>query len=127
MSNKRILNVGQCGFDNGNISRMLHKHFSAEVTAADSKEEALDLARREQFDLVLVNRQLDADGSSGLDIIRALQANDSLKQLPVMLVSNYEDAQKEAVTLGALPGFGKSALEHPQTVSRIAAVLQATV
>jgi hypothetical protein len=32
--------------------------------------------------------------------------------VPVMLVSNYENAQAEAQAVGALPGFGKADLLH---------------
>jgi hypothetical protein len=41
-----------------------------------------------------------------------------------MLVSNYADAQRDAVGRGALPGFGKSALRQPETLSRLAEVLK---
>ena len=44
--------------------------------------------RAGEFDLVLVNRVLDADGSSGLDLIRAIKADPDLANVPVMLVSN---------------------------------------
>ncbi len=40
-----------------------------------------------------------------------------------MLVSNYEDAQQDAVARGALPGFGKAALRQPETRNRLAAIL----
>ncbi len=36
-----------------------------------------------------------------------------------MLVSNYADAQKEAVEAGALPGFGKADLGDGQTHERL--------
>ncbi len=121
---KPVLSIGQCAMDHGNIARMMEKQLGAEVTGADSKKQALDEARQEKFDLVLVNRLLDNDGSPGLDIIRSFKDDAELKKLPIILVSNYEDAQKEAVALGALPGFGKAALEQPQTVLRIKAALE---
>jgi hypothetical protein len=40
-----------------------------------------------------------------------------------MLVSNYADAQQQAETAGALPGFGKSSLRTPETRERLRAVL----
>jgi two-component system chemotaxis response regulator CheY len=116
---KRILSIGQCFADHGAISRMFQGHFGAEVTPADSASEALALLRRERFDLVLVNRILDADGSSGLDIIRDVKADAALQAVPVMLVSNYDDAQRQAVAAGAAPGFGKAALSQPQTLARL--------
>ena len=39
--------------------------------------------------------------------------------MPVMLVSNYEDSQRQAVLAGAAPGFGKSALGQSQMIDRL--------
>ena len=41
----------------------------------------------------------------------------------MMLVSDKPDAQAEAVAKGALPGFGKAGLRHPETAQRIRAAL----
>jgi two-component system chemotaxis response regulator CheY len=123
MATRRVLSVGQCGADHGSISRTLQRAFGAEVVAAHSPAEALRRLRAESFDLVLVNRVLDADGSSGLDLIRAVRADEGLGGVPVMLVSNYEDAQEEAVAAGAAPGFGKAALGQPHMLGRVKAFL----
>ncbi len=109
----RILDVGQCGLDHGSISRHLTRAYHAEVADASTAAEALKTLRAGKFDLVLVNRLLDRDGSPGLDLIRALKADPDLADLPVMLVSNYPEAQREAQSLGALPGFGKADLRSP--------------
>lgn len=121
MASKRILSVGQCGADHAGISRMISAHFQAEVIPCDSAAEALARIARESFDLVLVNRILDADGSEGIDLIKALK--EAAPQVPVTLVSNHEDAQRDAVAAGALPGFGKSALGQPQTIARLRVLL----
>jgi CheY-like chemotaxis protein len=112
MDKPRILSVGQCSFDHSSMVRHLGKSYGAEVTGADTKGQALASLRAGEFDLVLVNRVLDADGSSGLDLIRAIKADSELAGVPVMLVSNYENAQAEAQAVGALPGFGKADLLH---------------
>jgi len=39
--------------------------------------------------------------------------------VPIMLVSDYEEAQDAAVASGALRGFGKSQLYEPQTIELI--------
>ena len=123
MAAKRVLSAGQCAADNWSISRFIRKHFDAEVLTADSAAEALDKLRAGRFDLVLVNRVFDADGSSGMEVIKEMHADRELQAIPVMLVSNYEDPQREAVELGAAPGFGKAALGQPQTVARLKAFL----
>jgi two-component system chemotaxis response regulator CheY len=43
-----------------------------------------------------------------------------------MLVSNYADAQREAMSLGALPGFGKAGLNDASTNTRLQEILGKT-
>src|SRR5436309_7219217 len=122
---KRVLSLGQCGADHGSISGVLRDQFRAEVTAARTLEDALAKLRQGGFDLVLVNRVLDYDGRSGFDFIDRMKRDEQLRGVPVMLVSNFEDAQEEAVARGALPGFGKAALRQPETLERLGAALGA--
>ena len=112
MDSPRILSVGQCSFDHASISRHLGKSYGAEVAGADTIGGALVTLRAGEFDLVLVNRVFDGDGTPGVDLIRAIKADPDLADIPVMLVSNYQDAQAEATALGALPGFGKADLRR---------------
>ena len=119
MSKKRILNVGQCGLDHGNISATLERLFDADVMAAEDTPDALSQLRQYSFDLVLVNRLMDLSGAPGMELIRKMQEDAILRNVPIMLVSNYEDAQQEAVAAGALPGFGKAALDTAPTAERI--------
>ena len=124
MTGKRVLSVGQCSADHGQIIRALQP-FNVEIVSADSTEEALAELRAGVFALVLVNRVLDADGASGMDLVKRLKGDVGLRSLPVMLVSNYEDAQQEAVQAGALPGFGKAALRGPMVAERVRPYLEA--
>ena len=41
-----------------------------------------------------------------------------------MLVSNYADAQREAVEAGAEPGFGKASLGRPEMLGKIRPILE---
>ncbi len=116
---KRVLSVGQCFADHSAISRVLRDSFDAEVVSADSARQTLEQLRQETFALVLVNRVFDADSSSGLELIRAVKADEQLRAVPIALVSNYEDAQAQAVQMGALPGFGKAALGQPHMLARV--------
>jgi len=117
MSAKRVLSVGQCQADHGRLAATLRRSLGVEVVPADDAAEALRRLSEEKFDLVLVNRVFDADGASGLEFIR--QLTKGAAPAPVMLVSNYEDAQQEAVAAGALPGFGKAALGDPATADAL--------
>jgi DNA-binding NtrC family response regulator len=122
MTSPRILSVGQCGFDSASIERLFKHDFSAEVESVDTGRDALGRLQAENFDLILVNRRLDGDGSSGVALLEQLHAQSP--DVPMMLVSDKPDAQAEAVAKGALPGFGKAALRHPETTQRIRAALK---
>jgi two-component system chemotaxis response regulator CheY len=121
---KRVLSVGQCFADHSAITSVLRSAFGAEVFATDSAQQALEQLRQDEFALVLVNRVLDADGSSGLELIRALKADEQTREVPVMLVSNYENAQEQAVQAGATAGFGKAALGQPHMLARVETYLR---
>src|SRR5438132_854403 len=123
MPGKRVLSVGQCAADHGGISWALQRSFGAQTSAADTVEEALAELRQQSFDLVLVNRIFDSDGSSGLEFIRRVKSDPTLSQVPIMLVSNYEESQAQAVAAGAVPGFGKASLGRPQMLERVGAFL----
>lgn len=116
---KHVLDVGQCQMDHGALRRLIEGKFAAEVTQAHSAEQALAQLRSRQFDLVLVNRKLDADYSDGLEIIKQIKADPELSGVNVMLVTNYSEHQEQAVAAGAAPGFGKSELLEPRTLERL--------
>jgi DNA-binding NtrC family response regulator len=75
-----------------------------------------------KYDLVLVNRVFDA-GGEGLKFIESLK--NAGEATPVMLVSDYADAQAAAVANGAVMGFGKSALGAAEVGERIREVVAA--
>jgi CheY-like chemotaxis protein len=120
---KRVLDVGQCSPDHFSIRRLLESRLAATVVQAHGLADTLAELRREPVDLVLINRKLDADYSDGLEILAAIKADAALADVPVMLVSNYADAQATAIAAGAIPGFGKSELARPETLEKLRAVL----
>jgi DNA-binding NtrC family response regulator len=120
----RILSIGQCGVDHAAISRLFRDEFGLAVDGADSLTDAEELFGSNIYALVLVNRVLDADGSSGISVLRDLIARHA--SVPMMLVSNYPDAQQEAMRHGAVEGFGKSSLNHERTRTLLRDVLKLT-
>jgi CheY-like chemotaxis protein len=120
---KRVLNVGQCSADHGAICRLIEGQFQAEVVGAHSPHDALQQLREGAFDLVLVNRVLDADGSDGVEIIEQMKSEPALESIPVMLITNYLEHQERAVEVGAEPGFGKDALHGPDAHRQLEAFL----
>ena len=112
----RVLDVGQCAMDHTNISQLLRESFGATVDRAASADQVFYMAGFYTYDLVLVNRVFDADGSEGLALIKRLKEEEATRETPVMLISDREDAQALAEAAGAVRGFGKKSLGDPKTV-----------
>lgn len=112
-TSRKILSIGQCGVDHAAISRLFRDEFGITTDAADSLDDAAEQLGTNDYALVLVNRILDADGSSGMAVLQGLISHHPT--VPVMLVSNYQEAQQEAARYGAVEGFGKSSLYHERT------------
>ena len=120
---KNVLSVGQCHVDGPALRRLLQDRFGADVTSARNADLADKALADKSFDLILVNREFDADGASGLDFIRKLKQ--SGEQTPVMLVSGHDDAQKQAVEAGALRGFDKAGMKEEGSLPEVAEALGA--
>lgn len=117
---KRVLAVGNCSYDHRNLEAAILEHFDVEIQAASRADEAMRLVSGGgRFDLVLVNRVLEADRSSGLDLIRQMKSASHPDIPAVMLVSNFPEAQQEAIAAGAQPGFGKKSLRTAETIARL--------
>jgi CheY-like chemotaxis protein len=120
---KLVLDVGNCFFDHSEIRRVVRNHFDAEVELAVDCAEALKKLREQNYDLVLINRRLHGQGD-GIDLIRQITSDPELAKTPAMLLSNYEDSQRQAIEAGAAPGFGKSTLDSEETRQKLAAFLE---
>ncbi len=123
VAQQTILSVGQCGPDHSSISQFLNQHFDVNIVTADLADDTLDALQNQSVDLVLINRKLDTDYTDGMLILKMIKADPQLAKTPVMIVSNFEDAQRAAVAAGAEYGIGKSELALPATKERVAAVL----
>jgi DNA-binding NarL/FixJ family response regulator len=123
VAQQTVLSVGQCGPDHSSISQFLNQHFDVNIVTADLPDDALDTLRSQSVDLVLINRKLDTDYTDGMIILKTIKADPQLAETPVMIVSNFEDAQQAAVAAGAEYGIGKAELGLPVTKERVAAVL----
>src|SRR5262245_55531396 len=82
------------------LARHLRRH-GYEVAGAGSGPEAVDLLGRRRFDLVLLDVLMP--GMSGLDVLKALRAVDSLIDLPIIMVTARGESEDvvEALELGA--------------------------
>lgn len=113
-----IVLVGHCGFDGAALVRFAKAAVpDAQVVAAHHTAELEPHTHGRS--LWLVNRVLDGgfDSDRGVDLIRRHAGGGDAPRM--MLVSNYDDAQKDAREAGALEGFGKASLGDPTTAQRL--------
>ena len=119
---KRVLDIGNCAADHGAIRGLIERIFNAEVVQSHDQKNALEQLNRDNFDLVLINRKLDLDGSDGLAILKQIKSEQGSTP-PMMLITNFDEFQKLAQDNGAVPGFGKAQLDAPSTYERLAEYL----
>jgi len=117
---KRVLDVGQCQPDHLAIRNFITERFDATVHQSHGLQDTLAALHSECFDLVLINRKLDRDYSDGIEVLKAIKAEEQLTAVPVMLVTNYQEHQQTAVAAGGVPGFGKNEFHEPHTLERLA-------
>lgn len=75
--------------------------------------------------LLLVNRALDGEFTDrdGVEMIRRLALTRNGPMPALMLISNYSEAQADAIAAGAAPGFGKKELNTPRAAERLRAAV----
>ena len=116
---KKVALVGHCGPDSSFLRMAVGRAARGiEVVAADDDRELAQLLK-DGVDLLLLNRVLDYgfDETEGAAMVRKLRAD--YPRLKMMLVSNYPEAQAQAVAAGALPGFGKREIGSPRVADLI--------
>jgi two-component system response regulator PfeR len=93
-----------------------------EVTWAASGEGALEIARRESFDLILLDVTLP--GMDGFEVCRRLKQDEPLKQIPVVFLTSHcdEASRAEGYQLGAVDYIPKP-IATIELVARVLAAL----
>lgn len=114
---KTVIDCGNCGPDYNAIRKLVQSNFEAVVVQTDSLEVTLEILSKRPVDLILVNRKLDRDYSDGIEVIRGIKADPQWSDVPVMLITNYDEHQAEAMAAGAVRGFGKLQLSDPATAT----------
>jgi CheY-like chemotaxis protein len=120
---KRVLDVGQCNPDHSSLSHFLTSNFDVQVDRSHEMDDTLQKLQSNHYDMVMINRKLDRDYSDGMEILRKIKADDATKEIPIVLISNYDDAQEAAIKAGAAPGFGKAQLGDAATLEKVTAIL----
>jgi hypothetical protein len=104
----RVALVGHCGPDSWMLKGAADRAFpGATIAMINEARGAIEQAR--SADLLLINRVLDGDfeNDSGIELIGLLAGVEG-RTASLMLISNFADAQQQAIAAGALAGFGKA-------------------
>lgn len=120
---KKVYLVGHCSPDSSYLSLAVRSITPECEISRVNDESTLSTALKDGADLLLINRQLDGDFAafSGIDLIARCRQNHP--NVKFMLISNYADAQAQALAAGAVPGFGKSELSTRKAREAIASAL----
>jgi two-component system, chemotaxis family, chemotaxis protein CheY len=114
----RILLVGHCGPDSYALRSAVESMVPGAIVEfapdGDSLRRGLATAS-----LLLINRVLDGDYSSATGLELILDLHRSAPGVPTMLVSNFAEAQEQAIAAGARPGFGKREMYAEETRAKI--------
>ena len=102
---------------------MLEDNFDVEIVQVQSHDETLAALSDSEFHLVLINRKLDRDYSDGIEILRAIKADDTIAHVPVMLITNFDEHHQMAIDAGGHRGFGKAEIDAPTTLERLSEIL----
>ena len=116
---KRVVLVGHCNFDGPRLQQAIQ---SPNIDVIRVNDEAdLESACAAGADLLLVNREPVGFDTDGLSIIA--DVHERFPEQKMMLVSDYPEAQADAVESGALPGFGKADLGSPKLMQTVKGAL----
>lgn len=99
------------------MCKLFTNELNAVVDQADDLDETRAKLQEGKYDVILVNRVLAMTGGSGLEVIESLAKEGVPTKM--MLVSDREDAQQEAISRGAVQGFGKAKLHDRETLELI--------
>ncbi|QDS97145.1 response regulator [Adhaeretor mobilis] len=120
---KQILDVGNCVPDHSAITQFLTSKFDCEISQTHGPEDTLSMLKAREFDLVLINRKLDRDYTDGAEILKQIKADATIADVPVMIITNFNEHQEAAVELGAMRGFGKLEFEKSETLEKLKPIL----
>ena len=93
-----------------------------EVAVAGSGEKGLDLVKSQKFDLILLDIILPG-GINGFDVLEILKRDQTLSQIPVIVLTNLDSEEKVALEIGAVDYFRKTKVLPNQIVARIKKIL----
>ena len=119
---KNVLIVGHCDLDHPQITSLIKKNFTANVTRLKQLKETIGYLEKYDYDLVIINRMGAFDQESGLELITEIIQKGHFN-VPLMMVTNYKDQMDIAIKIGAVPGYGKDKLYDIETIELLSKYL----
>ncbi len=119
---KNVLIVGHCDLDNPQITSLIVKNFSAEVTRVKLLKKTIGYLEKQDYDLVIINRIGAFDQEGGLELIKEIK-KDGRFNTPLLMVTNYKDQMHKAIESGAVEGYGKDKLNDKKTLELLSKYL----
>ena len=98
--NMKILVVDDFSTMRRIIKNLLKELGFTNIQEADDGSTALPMLKQSEFDFVVTDWNMP--GMQGIDLLRAIRADDSLKHLPVLMVT--AEAKKEQIITAAQAG-----------------------
>ncbi|HEY4515113.1 MAG TPA: response regulator [Candidatus Paceibacterota bacterium] len=104
------------------MSKLISAGYNA--VGAESGDEAITMASTEKPDLILLD--LLIPGKNGITVMRELSANTELESIPIIVISNSDDAGaiKQAKELGAEDFLIKAIFDSSDVVEKVNQILQ---
>lgn len=88
------------------------------VTVAGNGPEGMRLFPNQQIDLVLLDIMLPG-GMNGFDILSQLKRDDTLKNIPVIVLTNLDSEKQTAKDYGAVDCLFKANMELPALLAAV--------
>lgn len=122
MASPLVVLVGHCGPDTSYLRMAVQKALPGSPIRSAHDETELDqllaaIPGEDPQPILLINRALESGFASetGVELVAHIHRKRPLSKL--LLVSNFPEAQEEAVKNGALPGFGKREIGSAKVIS----------
>ncbi len=94
----------------------------ADVSAALTGADGIQQARDRMPDLIILDIMLPS-GMNGFDVLRELKADEKLKSIPVLVLTNLDSEQKAAKDMGAVDYIVKANASMEEVASRVKSFL----
>ncbi len=119
----KVLVVDDSAIIRRGILKLLAKLEITKITEAEDGQIALDLLKKESFDLVLLDWEMP--NMTGIELLGILKSDEDLKSTPVIMITAKGEELLQAVKLG-VDRFIMKPVSESVTLNSIAEILEKT-